>query len=170
AARREPAYVVGDGLHTIRQLVEIENRNPLRSDGHATPLSLLPLDGLSLEVLASQGFRPESISAAGQRVLIRRNANLSSGGTATDVTDFVHPEIVGRAIDAAKAVGLDICGIDVVVRDISKPLEVQAGVVVEVNAGPGLRMHLAPSSGTPRPVGEAIVDMMFGEGRTGRIP
>jgi cyanophycin synthetase len=170
AARREPANVVGDGTHTIRQLVEVENKNPLRSDGHATSLSFLPLDGLSLEVLASQGFTPESVPGAGQLVLIRRNANLSSGGTATDVTDFVHPEIVARAIDAAKAVGLDICGIDVVVRDISRPLEGQGGVVVEVNAGPGLRMHLAPSSGTPRPVGEAIVDMMFGEGRTGRIP
>jgi cyanophycin synthetase len=170
AARREPANVVGDAQRTIGQLVEIENRNPLRSDGHATPLSFLPLDGLSLEVLGSQGFTAESIPPAGQRVLIRRNANLSSGGTATDVTDFVHPEIAARAIDAAKAVGLDICGIDVVVRDISKPLESQGGVVVEVNAGPGLRMHLAPSSGTPRPVGEAIVDMMFGEGRTGRIP
>jgi cyanophycin synthetase len=170
AARREPAHVVGDGQYTIRQLVETENNNPLRSDGHATPLSFLPLDGLSLEVLASQGFTPECIPAAGQRVLIRRNANLSSGGTATDVTDFVHPEIAARAVDAAKAVGLDICGIDVVVRDISRPLEAQGGVVVEVNAGPGLRMHLAPSSGTPRPVGEAIVDMMFGEGRTGRIP
>jgi cyanophycin synthetase len=170
AARREPANVVGDGAHTVRELVEVENKNPLRSDGHATPLSFLPLDGLALEVLASQGFTPESIPAAGQRVLIRRNANLSSGGTATDVTDFIHPEIAGRAVDAAKAVGLDICGIDVVVRDISKPLEVQGGVVVEVNAGPGLRMHLAPSSGTPRPVGEAIVDMMFSEGRTGRVP
>jgi cyanophycin synthetase len=170
AARREPANVIGDGQHTIRQLVETENKNPLRSDGHATPLSFLPLDGLALEVLASQGFMPESIPAAGQRVLIRRNANLSSGGTATDVTDFIHPEIAARAVDAAKAVGLDICGIDVVVRDISRPLEVQGGVVVEVNAGPGLRMHLAPSSGTPRPVGDAIVDMMFSEGRTGRIP
>jgi cyanophycin synthetase len=170
AARREPANVVGDGQHTIRHLVEVENQNPLRSDGHATSLSFLPLDGLSLEVLASQGFTPDSVPAAGQRVLIRRNANLSSGGTATDVTDFVHPEITARAIEAAKAVGLDICGIDIVVRDISRPLEVQGGVVVEVNAGPGLRMHLAPSSGTPRPVGDAIVDMMFGEGRTGRIP
>jgi cyanophycin synthetase len=170
AARREPAHVIGDGQRTIHELVEIENKNPLRSDGHATSLSFLPLDGLSREVLTSQGFTVDSIPAAGQRVLIRRNANLSSGGTATDVTDFVHPEIAARAIEAAKAVGLDICGIDVVCRDMSQPLENQGGVIVEVNAGPGLRMHLAPSSGTPRPVGDAIVDMMFGEGRTGRIP
>ncbi len=170
AARREPANVIGDGQKTIRELVDIENKNPLRSDGHATSLSFLPLDGLSLEVLASQGVTPECVPAAGRRVLIRRNANLSSGGTATDVTDFVCADIAARAIDAAKSVGLDICGIDLVVKDISRPLESQGGVVVEVNAGPGLRMHLAPSSGTPRPVGEAIVDMMFGEGRTGRIP
>jgi cyanophycin synthetase len=170
AARREPAHVVGDGQRTVRELVEIENTNPLRSDGHATSLSFLPLDGLSIEVLASQGLTTECIPPAGQRVLIRRNANLSSGGTATDVTDFVCPDIVSRAVDAAKAVGLDICGIDMIVKDVSKSLESQGGVVVEVNAGPGLRMHLAPSSGTPRPVGDAIVDMMFGEGRTGRIP
>lgn len=170
AARREPAHVIGDGQRTIRELVEIENKNPLRSDGHATSLSYLPLDGLSLEVLASQDCTPESVPAAGQRVLIRRNANLSSGGTATDVTDFVCADIASRAVDAAKAVGLDICGIDVIVKDVSRSLESQGGVVVEVNAGPGLRMHLAPSSGTPRPVGDAIVDMMFGEGRTGRIP
>lgn len=170
AARREPAQVIGDGVHTVRELVEIENRNPLRSDGHATPLSLLPLDALSREVLADQGYTVDSVPPAGVRVLIRRNANLSSGGTATDVTDLVHPEVAARAVEAAKAVGLDICGIDVIARDISQPLEVQGGVVVEVNAGPGLRMHLHPSAGTPRPVGEAIVDMMFGEGRTGRIP
>jgi len=170
AARREPAHIVGNGEHTIRQLVEHENKNPLRSDGHATSLSFLPLDALSCEVLASQGYTPDSIPPAGQRVLIRRNANLSSGGTATDVTDFVHPELAARAVEAAKAVGLDICGIDVIARDLGQPLETQGGVVVEVNAGPGLRMHLAPSSGTPRPVGDAIVDMMFGEGRTGRIP
>jgi cyanophycin synthetase len=170
AARREPAHVIGDGQRTVRELVEIENKNPLRSNGHATSLSFLPLDELSIEVLASQGLTTECIPAASQRVLIRRNANLSSGGTATDVTDFVCPDIVSRAVDAAKAVGLDICGIDMIVKDVSKSLESQGGVVVEVNAGPGLRMHLAPSSGTPRPVGDAIVDMMFGESRTGRIP
>jgi cyanophycin synthetase len=170
AAKREPANVVGDGQSTIRQLVEVENRNPLRSDGHATSLSFLKLDAVSLQVLAEQGFEPESVPQAGRRVLIRRNANLSSGGTAADVTDHVHPEVAARAVEAAKAVGLDICGVDVVVRDISQPLESQQGMIVEVNAGPGLRMHLAPSSGSPRPVGEAIVNLMFGEGRTGRVP
>ena len=103
-------------------------------------------------------------------VLIRRNANLSTGGTATDVTDEVHPEVAACAVDAARAIGLDIAGVDVVARDIGRPLEEQGGVIVEVNAGPGLRMHLEPSAGTPRPVGEAIVDMVFPDGRDGRIP
>ena len=103
-------------------------------------------------------------------MLIRRNANLSTGGTATDVTDEVHPEVAARAVDAARAVGLDIAGVDVVARDIGRPLEEQGGVIVEVNAGPGLRMHLEPSAGTPRPVGEAIVDLLFPDGRDGRIP
>src|SRR5262249_41748200 len=96
--------------------------------------------------------------------------NLSTGGTATDVTDRVHPETAARAVEAARAVGLDIAGVDVVVMDISRPLEEQRGAVVEINAGPGLRMHLEPSSGQPRPVGDAIVSTLFAEGQTGRIP
>ncbi len=107
---------------------------------------------------------------AGQRVLIRRNGNLSTGGTAEDVTDRVHPDIAARAVEAARAVGLDIAGVDIVAVDISRPLEEQRGAIVEVNAGPGLRMHLEPSAGQPRPVGEAIVDSLFPEGANGRIP
>ena len=103
-------------------------------------------------------------------MLIRRNANLSTGGTAADVTDLVHPEVAARAIEAAKMVGLDVAGVDVVALDITRPLEHQGGIVVEVNASPGLRMHLEPSSGKPRPVGEAIIDAMFADGQNGRIP
>ena len=103
-------------------------------------------------------------------MLIRRNANLSTGGTAIDVTERVHPEVAARAVDAAKIIGLDIAGIDVVAKDISRPLEEQGGVIVEVNAAPGLRMHLEPSVGVSRPVGEAIVDMLYPEGENGRIP
>jgi cyanophycin synthetase len=102
--------------------------------------------------------------------LIRRNANLSTGGTATDVTDVVHPDVARHAIEAARIVGLDIAGVDIVAQDIAQPLQGQRGVIVEVNAGPGLRMHLEPSAGSPRPVGEAIIDMMFPEGQNGRIP
>jgi cyanophycin synthetase len=170
AALREPAHVVGDGRSTITQLVAEVNRDPRRSDGHATVLSYIKLDPVGLAVLAEQGFTPESVPPAGRRVLIRRNGNLSTGGTAEDVTDRVHPEIAARAVEAARAVGLDIAGVDIVAVDISQPLESQRGAVVEVNAGPGLRMHLEPSAGQPRPVGEAIVASLFPEGQNGRIP
>jgi cyanophycin synthetase len=170
AALREPAHVVGDGRRTVAALVEEANRDPRRSDGHATALSYIRLDPIGLAVLSEQGYTPESVPPAGARVLIRRNGNLSTGGTATDVTDRVHPEVAARAVEAARAVGLDIAGVDVVAEDIGAPLETQGGAVVEVNAGPGLRMHLEPSAGRPRPVGEAIVAMLFPEGQTGRIP
>jgi cyanophycin synthetase len=170
ASLREPAQVTGDGRRTITELVAEVNRDPRRSDGHATVLSWIKLDAVGLAVLAEQGFTPESVPPAGTRVLIRRNGNLSTGGTATDVTDRVHPEVAARAVDAARAVGLDIAGVDVVTLDIGRPLEGQGGAVVEVNAGPGLRMHLEPSAGKPRPVGEAIVTMLYPEGQTGRIP
>jgi cyanophycin synthetase len=170
AALREPAHVIGDGRSTVRELVAEVNRDPRRSDGHATVLSFIKLDAVGLAVLSEQGYTPDSVPPEGQRVLIRRNGNLSTGGTATDVTDRVHPDTAARAVDAARAVGLDIAGVDVVAQDIGQPLEEQRGAVVEVNAGPGLRMHLEPSAGKPRPVGEAIVSMLFGEGETGRIP
>ena len=102
---------------------------------------------MALTVLAEQGYDPDSVPPAGAVVLIRRNANLSTGGTATDVTDEVHPEVAACAVDAARAIGLDIAGVDIVARDIGRPLQEQGGVIVEVNAGPGLRMHLEPSAG-----------------------
>jgi cyanophycin synthetase len=170
AALREPAHIIGDGCRTVHELVEEVNRDPRRSDGHATALSFIRLDPIGLAVLAEQGHGPESVLPAGARVLIRRNGNLSTGGTATDVTDLVHPEVAARAVEAARMIGLDIAGVDVVACDISQPLESQRGGIVEVNAAPGLRMHLEPSVGRPRPVGEAIVAAMFPPGQNGRIP
>ena len=170
ASRRDPAQVVGDGRRTIAELVEEVNHDPRRGDYHAMALSKIMLDPIAQGVLEEQGYQPDSVPPAGARVLIRRNANLSTGGTATDVTDMVHPDVAARAVDAARVVGLDIAGIDLVVRDINRPMEEQGGIVVEVNAGPGLRMHLHPSAGQPRPVGQAIVDMMFPAGEHGRIP
>ncbi|MFO0957783.1 MAG: cyanophycin synthetase [Isosphaeraceae bacterium] len=170
AARREPAHVIGDGNRTVRHLIEVVNRDPRRSDGHATALSQIKIDEIALGVLAEQGYTPDSIPAADERVLIRRNANLSTGGTAVDVTDQVHPDVAARAVETARMVGLDIAGVDIVCRDIGKPLDQQGGAIVEVNAGPGLRMHLEPSEGKPRPVGEAIIDMLFPPGDDGRIP
>jgi cyanophycin synthetase len=169
ASRREPAQVVGDGQTTIAGLVDRVNLDP-RRDGHATPLSLIRLDAIALGVLAEQGYAPDSVPPLGQRVLIRRNANLSTGGTATDVTDEVHPEVAARAIEAAAVVGLDVAGIDVLAGSIGIPLEDQRGAIVEVNAAPGLRMHVEPTVGRPRPVGEAIVGLLFPEGADGRIP
>jgi cyanophycin synthetase len=170
AARREPAHVVGDGRSSVRRLIDEVNKDPRRSDGHATVLSLIKVDPVALAVLEEQGCTPDSIPASGAKVLIRRNGNLSTGGTATDVTDEVHPEVAARAVDAARVVGLDIAGVDVVALDLRRPMEAQRAAVVEVNAGPGLRMHLQPSAGKPRPVGEAIVVMLFPEGQNGRIP
>jgi cyanophycin synthetase len=170
AARREPAHVIGDGQSTVQKLIDIVNEDPRRSDGHATSLSCIKIDAVALGVLLDQGMTPDTIPPVGKKVVIRRNANLSTGGTATDVTDMVHPDVARHAVEAARVIGLDIAGVDIVAQDISQPLQGQRGVIVEVNAGPGLRMHIEPSSGTPRPVGESIIDMLFPGETTGRIP
>jgi cyanophycin synthetase len=170
AARREAAQVVGDGVHSIAELVALVNQDPRRGEDHATSLSKIPLDAVSLGVLASQGYTPDSVPAQGQRVLIRRNANLSTGGTACDVTNLVHPELAVRCVEAARMIGLDIAGVDVIAKDLGRTMEEQGAVIVEVNAAPGLRMHLEPSEGTPRPVGEAIVNLLYPPGQTSRVP
>ncbi len=170
AARREPPLVIGDGVHTIRQLVDQVNADPRRGEGHATSLTKIRFDDIALARLQAQGFVADSIPAAGQKVVLRNNANLSTGGTATDVTDQVHPELAARAIEAAQMVGLDICGVDIVCEAIDRPLEDQGGGIVEVNAAPGLRMHLEPSFGQGRAVGEAIINELFPNQSNGRIP
>ena len=170
AARREPAHVVGDGVRSVKDLVDVANQDPRRGEHHATSLSKIKLDPVALAVLADQGLTPDSIPAVGAMVLIRRNGNLSTGGTAIDVTERVHPQVAARAIEAARVIGLDIAGVDVVATDISIPLEEQSGVIVEVNAAPGLRMHLEPSVGISRPVGEAIIETLYPAGQDGRIP
>lgn len=170
AARRDPPKVVGDGVHTIAQLVEQVNQDPRRGSGHSTALTKIRLDDIAHGCLASQGFSTASVPKKGQRVNLRNNANLSTGGSATDVTDDVHPAVAARAVAAAHMVGLHICGVDVVCDSILHPLEEVGGGVVEVNAAPGLRMHLTPSFGKGRAVGDAIVSMLFKPGETGRIP
>ena len=170
AARRDPPKVVGDGTSSIAQLVEQVNKDPRRGSGHSTSLTKIRFDDIAKECLANQGFSAESVPLKGQRVNLRNNANLSTGGSATDVTDDVHPDVAARAVAAAHMVGLDICGVDVVSDSILRPLEEQGGGMVEVNAAPGLRMHLAPSFGKGRPVGEAIISMLFKGTNNGRIP
>lgn len=170
AARRDPPMVTGDGAHTIEELVAEVNKDPRRGEDHATSLSKMRLDAIAQAVLAKQGLTISSVPAAGTTVALRQNGNLSTGGSATDVTDQVHAEVAARAVDAARVIGLDVAGVDIICRDISRPMEEQGAIVVEVNAAPGLRMHLDPSAGKSRPVGEAIVDTMFGPGENGRIP
>ncbi|MET4580334.1 cyanophycin synthetase [Ottowia thiooxydans] len=170
ASRRDPPLVIGDGVQTVRQLVDEVNKDPRRGDGHASSLTKIRFDTIAEARLAAQNLTPESVPVKGQRVVLRANANLSTGGTATDVTDSVHPEVAARAIEAAQMTGLDICGVDVVCETVIKPLEEQNGGIVEVNAAPGLRMHISPSFGKGRDVGEAVMSHMYPDGDNGRIP
>lgn len=168
AARGESVSVVGDGHATIRQLVDQQiNTDARRGEAEEFPLDLILIDQNPSVVfeITRQGFTADSILPQGVQVVIQRNGNV-----ALDVTDLVHPEVAAMAALAARIVGLDIAGIDMVAEDISQPLDQQRGAIVEVNAGPGLLMHLKPAEGASRPVGKAIVDSLFVEGATGRIP
>ncbi len=170
AARRDCPFVVGDGERSVAALVAAANSDPRRGEAHATSLSMLRLDPIGLETLKAQGLAQQSVPTVGQIVKLRNNANLSTGGTAVDVTDTVHPEVAARVIEAAQVIGLNIAGVDVLASTLERPLEETGGVIVEVNASPGLRMHLTPSEGSPRDVGEAIVQTLFGPGDPARIP
>jgi cyanophycin synthetase len=169
AALRRPAAVIGDGQATVAALVEQENRNPARGEGHSNILTRIPLDELADSALAAQGLTRNSIPAAGQRVALRANANLSSGGTADDVTDLLPEQTRELCVRAVRKIGLDLAGIDLVCRDITRPLDQGNGAIIEINAAPGIRMHQYPSAGKPRDAGAAIVESMFGNGN-GRIP
>ncbi|HEX6289627.1 MAG TPA: cyanophycin synthetase [Herpetosiphonaceae bacterium] len=170
AARRDPAEVVGDGHHTIAQLVEQVNQDPRRRPGHSSTLTCITLDSSTDLVLAQQGLTSASVPEPGQLVKLRTNCNLSTGGTATDVTDEVHPSNARLARLAAQIMGLDVAGIDALCRDIGRPLAEQDGAIVEVNAAPGLRMHLHPAQGQPRDVGRPIVEMLYPNNAPSRIP
>ncbi|MDN5331025.1 MAG: cyanophycin synthetase [Tepidanaerobacteraceae bacterium] len=163
AAERIPAHVVGDGIHSIRELTEMVNSDPRRGEGHEKPLTKIKIDPVVQRVLSKNGYTLDSIPENGQIVLLRENCNLSTGGTAKDVTDLVCPENKVLAERAAAVVGLDVAGIDITTEDISVPIEKSGGAVIEVNAAPGIRMHLYPSEGEPRPAAKAIVDMLFPE-------
>lgn len=170
ASRRMPAHVIGDGTHNIQELIAEKNRDPRRAADHAAALSRIRIDAVASQVLSDQGVTPDSVPEKGRLILIRHNANLSTGGTAADCTTEVHPTICAAAVEAAQMVGLDICGIDMIAPDISAPLSPRNGVIIELNARPGLRMHLYPSEGEPRPVGKAVIDTMFAPDCSGRIP
>lgn len=170
AARREPPMVLGDGVHTIATLIEQLNADPRRGEGHAHALTRIRVDDITLVTLESQGYQLDSVPSKGAQVVLRNNGNLSTGGSATDVTDDLHPELAARAVEAARQIGLDVCGVDMVCERITEPLETQHGGIVELNAAPGLRMHLQPSYGKARAVGEAIINEVYSAGDDGRIP
>ena len=166
AARGEEATVVGDGVSTVAQLIDSQiNTDPRRGRDEDNPLNPIHVDSAVKLELARQSLAPDAVPAQGRQVLVQRNGNVS-----IDVTDLVHPRVAATVELAARVVGLDIAGVDLVAEDISRPLEDQRGAIVEVNAGPGLLMHLKPASGEPRPVGQAIVEHLFHDGDSGRIP
>jgi cyanophycin synthetase len=169
-AERLPATVVGDGTSTVRALVAAENRDPRRGDGHARQLTRLRLDEAALNVLAAQHLLPDDVPDRGREVRLSLTPNLSTGGTSIDRTADVHPDVVRVAEMAARLVGLDIAGVDVVTPDISRPLRKVGGAIVEINAAPGFRMHAHPTSGRPRNVAAAVIDHLFPDGSSGRIP
>lgn len=168
-ARRTPAKIKGDGQNTVRFLVEKANRSPLRGFGHEKVLTQIKIDEQTVESLKEQGYTLDSVPVSGKTVFLKQTANLSTGGTSEDVTDFVHPDIVAIAERVAITIGLDICGIDMVLDDICKPFK-NNGVVIEVNAAPGFRMHTNPFKGKSRNVGEDVVNMLFPQKSNGRIP
>jgi cyanophycin synthetase len=170
ASQRDPAHVIGDGKSTITQLVERVNEDPRRGFGHENVLTKIVIDEMTKNILSSSGLMDDSILEEGRRINLKTTANLSVGGTATDVTDVVHPANKALAERAAKVIGLDIAGIDIITQDIRKPVIEIGGVIVEVNAAPGFRMHLQPSEGKNRNVGRYVVDMLFPTGTPSRIP
>jgi cyanophycin synthetase len=199
AAELRPPCVTGDGEHTVMELIDLMNSDPRRGQGHSRPLTKITVDDAMLAHIAAAGYQPGTVPANGHQVTLRRNGNLSTGGTSRDVTDQVHPDVAEMCRRAAAVTGLDVCGVDLRLEDISAPLfapfaplaaghagsngragaagragavrrERQAAAVIEINACPGLRMHLTPAEGTGRAVAEAIVDRLYPPGAMSRIP
>ncbi len=169
-AERIPAHVTGDGEHTVRELIELTNLDPRRGYGHENVLTLIDLDAQTESLLAARGYTPDTVLPAGETFHLKTTANISTGGTAIDRTDDVHPFNVSLFERIARIIGLDVAGIDVVAPDITTPLTENGGGIIEVNAAPGFRMHLAPSDGIARNVAEHVVDMLFPPGTPARVP
>src|SRR5450432_712072 len=161
----QPLALLGDGSHSVEELVAIGNDDPLRGEDAAQPLTPYVLDAIALDLLRRHGLSPSAVPEAGRSVVLHHNGDLT-----IDETDRLHPETAAQCVLAARAVGLDVAGIDLIAEDIARPLDQQGGAVIEVNSSPGLIMHLKPQVGSPRPVGEAIVAQLFAAGQTGRVP
>jgi cyanophycin synthetase len=169
-AERTPAHVVGNGRNTIRELVDEVNKDPRRGYGHENVLTQITIDQQSERLIAAKGYTLETVLPEGEVLLLKTTANLSTGGSAVDRTDEVHPENAFMFERIAKIVGLDIAGIDIIAPNVSEPLRENGGGVIEVNAAPGFRMHLSPSEGIGRNVAEHVIDMLFPPGTPSRIP
>jgi cyanophycin synthetase len=170
-AIRTPAHVIGDGKSTVQELIDKVNSDPRRGFGHENVLTKITTNELTQTIIKDAGYTLDSVIAQGERLILKDTANLSTGGTAEDITDIIHPANVSMAERISKIIDLDICGIDIMTTDISQPLSETGGAVLEVNAGPGFRMHLAPTTGLPRNVAAPVIDKLFPiKGETGRIP
>jgi cyanophycin synthetase len=170
AAKRTPAAITGDGVHTVKELIDNVNSDPRRGYGHEKVLTAIKVDDMTMQLLHEKNLSLESVVPKDEILYLKTTANLSTGGTATDITDLVHPYNVFMAERIARIIGLDICGIDIMAPDLTTPLNENGGAVLEVNAGPGFRMHIAPTEGLARNVAEPVVDMLYPPGKSSRIP
>jgi len=170
AAKREPAHVKGDGTQTIQQLIEETNKDPRRGYGHENVLTEIDIDRDTMDLLEKLDYTLETIPKKDEIVYLKSTANLSTGGTSIDVTDMMHPENIFLCERISRVIGLDICGIDIMAENLTQPLKENGGCILEVNAAPGFRMHLAPSEGLPRNVAAPVIDMLYPPGKPSRIP
>jgi cyanophycin synthetase len=170
AAIRKPAAVVGDGKSTIQQLIDKVNEDPRRGYGHEKTLTQIKIDDFTLDMLKKDNLALESVLPAGKEQWLKPTANLSTGGTATDVTDMVHPDNIFMCERIARIIGLDICGIDIMAENLTEPVSENGGAILEVNAAPGFRMHIDPAEGLPRNIAEPVIDMLYPSGSSARIP
>lgn len=170
AAQRVPANIIGDGKHTVQQLIDETNKDPRRGYGHENVLTEISVDRDTMDLLEKKNYTLETIPPDKEVVYLKSTANLSTGGTSIDVTDMVHPENIFLAERISRVIGLDVCGIDIMAKNLTQSLKENGGVILEVNAAPGFRMHLAPSEGLPRNVAAPVIDMLYPLGKPSRIP
>ncbi len=170
AAKRVPAHVVGNGKDTIQQLIDTTNLDPRRGYGHENVLTEITVDRDTLDLLEKLQYTLDTVVKTGEIVYLKSTANLSTGGTSVDVTDMMHPENIFLAERISRVIGLDVCGVDIMAENLTQPLKENGGCILEVNAAPGFRMHLAPSEGLPRNVASPVIDMLYPLGKPSRIP
>lgn len=170
AAKREPAHVKGDGKQTIQELIQETNKDPLRGYGHENVLTQIDVDRDTTDLLEKLNYTLDTVPEKGETVYLKSTANLSTGGTSIDVTDMMHPENIFLCERISRVIGLDVCGVDIMAENLTQPLKENGGCILEVNAAPGFRMHLAPSEGLPRNVAAPVIDMLYPPGKPSRIP